>query len=168
MSSDFPCFDLRSEAETRVLAAALAPLLEPGDTVLLNGPIGAGKTLFARAVIQARQAPAGLVEEVPSPTFTLVQTYWDGVAEIWHADLYRIHGPDDCAELGLDEAFETAICLVEWPDRLGPLAPPDALTLTFEPDAADAARRICATSGDPGWIDRLAGLPSRAEVPDAG
>ena len=92
-------------------------LLRAGDCVLLEGPIGAGKTHFCRALIRAR---LGREEDVPSPTFTLVQTY-DADVEIWHADLYRLSHPDEALELGLEDAFASAICLVEWPERLGEL-----------------------------------------------
>lgn len=117
--------------QTTAFAAALANQLVPGDVILLSGGIGAGKTHFARAVIQARLAAQGLAEDVPSPTFTLVQTYDDTICEIWHSDLYRLTHPDEVEELGLIDAFETAICLVEWPDRLGELLPQTALLLEF-------------------------------------
>lgn len=120
---------LADEAATDRLAVRLAPHLQAGDSVLLEGPLGAGKSHFARALIRAR---LGYAEEVPSPSFTLVQVYDDGATEIWHADLYRLSHPDDVLELGLADAFATAICLVEWPDRLGPLAPPGALRLRLE------------------------------------
>ncbi len=110
-------------------AARLGACLRPGHVVLLEGGIGAGKTHFARCLIQSLLEVA---EDVPSPTFTLVQSYDTLHGEVWHADLYRLNHPDDVAELGLEEAFETAICLVEWPDRLGDLAPADALTIRFE------------------------------------
>ena len=118
-------FHLASETETSRLAQVLAPLLRRGDTVLLDGPIGAGKTHFCRALIRAR---LGRAEDVPSPTFTLVQTYDAGI-DIWHADLYRLSHPDEVLELGLDEAFATAICLVEWPDRLGSHLPKTAIRI---------------------------------------
>jgi tRNA threonylcarbamoyladenosine biosynthesis protein TsaE len=116
---------LPSEEDTTRLGTWLAPRLRAGDTVLLSGPIGAGKSQFARAVIRAR---LGRAEDVPSPTFTLVQTY-EAEVEIWHSDLYRLSHPDEILELGLDEAFSSAICLVEWPDRLGALAPEDAISI---------------------------------------
>ena len=124
--------------QTTAFAEALAQQLVPGDVILLSGGIGAGKTHFARAVIQSRLAAQGLVEDVPSPTFTLVQTYDDTTCEIWHSDLYRLTHPDEVEELGLIDAFETAICLVEWPDRLGELMPQSALFLEFSTgDASD-------------------------------
>ena len=133
-------FDLPSPEATAALAARMAPALRAGDTLLLEGPIGAGKTHFARALIQARLARAGRTEDVPSPTYTLAQTYYDGVCAIWHADLYRLSGPAEVVELGLEEAFVQAICLVEWPDRLGELRPENALTLGFSDGPNDAAR----------------------------
>jgi tRNA threonylcarbamoyladenosine biosynthesis protein TsaE len=128
-----PSVFLASDGETTRLGAILARHLLAGDTVLLSGRIGAGKTHLARAFIQAR---LGRMEEVPSPSFTLVQTYDAGDAEIWHADLYRLSHPDEAFELGLEDAFETAICLVEWPDRLGTLAPAQALHIALSPQNA--------------------------------
>lgn len=113
---------------TERLAQRLADHLDPGATVLLSGPIGAGKSHFARAFIRRRLGYAG---DIPSPTFTLVQSYEAGGEEVWHADLYRLGHPDEVLELGLDHALGRAICLIEWPDRLGGLAPADALGLTF-------------------------------------
>jgi tRNA threonylcarbamoyladenosine biosynthesis protein TsaE len=103
---------------TAALGERLAALLQAGDTVLLHGPIGAGKSHLARAFIQRR---LGRLEDVPSPTFTLVQTY--------DTDLYRLSHPDEVLELGLGDAFSTAICLIEWPDRLGSHTPSNALNL---------------------------------------
>jgi tRNA threonylcarbamoyladenosine biosynthesis protein TsaE len=145
---------LSSEAETAALAAQLAGRLAAGDTLLLSGPVGAGKSAFARALIRARLGDPGA--EVPSPTFTLVQTYGEGAEALWHADLYRLSHPDEVAELGLLAAMEDAICLVEWPDRLGPLAPPSALLVELEPDG-DEARRL-TLSGAPSWATRLEAL----------
>jgi tRNA threonylcarbamoyladenosine biosynthesis protein TsaE len=124
--ADTVTIPLPTAAETEALGRRLASLARPGDVILLEGPIGAGKSCLARAFIRAR---LGEEEEVPSPTFTLVQVYDDDGTEIWHADLYRLTHPDEVWELGLDQAFETAICLVEWPDRLGTHLPPGALTL---------------------------------------
>jgi tRNA threonylcarbamoyladenosine biosynthesis protein TsaE len=158
MGAPFPItLDLPSEAATAVFAERLAPHLRPGDALLLSGPIGAGKTHFARALIKARLAAAGRDEDVPSPTYTLVQTYDDGTAEIWHADLYRLSHPAETMELGLDEAFRSAIVVVEWPDRLGDLAPPGALRLAFAQGEADDARCLTVTSSDPRWAEMLAG-----------
>ncbi len=137
---------------TGALGQWLAGQLGAGDVLLLAGAIGAGKTHLARALIQHRLAAADRYEDVPSPTFTLVQVYDTGTAEIWHADLYRLSGPGELVELGLEEAFETALCLIEWPDRLGDLAPARALTLQL---SMDGEGRRAVLSGP---SDRMAEL----------
>ncbi|PLL14708.1 tRNA (adenosine(37)-N6)-threonylcarbamoyltransferase complex ATPase subunit type 1 TsaE [Tabrizicola sp. TH137] len=143
---------LPDEAATANLGERIASLLEPGDTVLLEGPIGAGKSHLARALIRAR---LGRMEDVPSPTFTLVQTYDAGDVEIWHADLYRLGHPDDVLELGLEDAFGKAICLIEWPDRLGPHLPANALRLRLS--SQGEGRLAQMDGGRPGFLERLAG-----------
>lgn len=145
-----PTLFLANEDATTALGERLAGLLRAGDTVLLEGPIGAGKSHLARALIRAR---LGRMEDIPSPTFTLVQTYDADGVEIWHADLYRLSHPDEVLELGLDDAFATAICLVEWPERLGSHLPPDALRLRL---AAQGDGRMAHLSGGrPGLMAAL-------------
>ena len=141
--------DLPDADATDRLGRRLAPLLGPGDVLLLEGPIGAGKTHFARAVIQALVA-----EEVPSPTFTLVQTYEAPGFEIWHADLYRLSHPDEVAELGLIEAFQAGVVLVEWPEKLGVYRPKEALTMRFS--VSGEGRRVELFGPEPAWAFRLA------------
>jgi tRNA threonylcarbamoyladenosine biosynthesis protein TsaE len=143
--------DLPAADATEALGRRLADLARPGDVILLDGPIGAGKSSLARAFIRAR---LGREEDVPSPTFTLVQVYEAEEAEIWHADLYRLTHPDEVWELGLDEAFSSAICLVEWPDRLGAHAPPDALRIRLE--ASGEGRRAILSGGRKGIARALA------------
>lgn len=149
---------LGSEDATRDFATVLSPQLRAGDTLLLDGPVGAGKSFLARAIIQSRLARLGRSEDVPSPTFTLVQTYDLDTVELWHCDLYRLTDPAEAAELGLEEAFDQAICLIEWPDRLGSMTPPDALRIELRPDPRDAANpdaRLATFSGPPDWARRL-------------
>jgi tRNA threonylcarbamoyladenosine biosynthesis protein TsaE len=141
---------LSTEADTAALARQIAPLLRPGDTLLLSGAIGSGKSFFARAMIRARMGNPD--EEVPSPSFTLVQTYQAEGIEIWHCDLYRLRTAQDVWELGLDEAFIRAICLIEWPDRLGDMAPENALSLEF---LALEGHHQLTLNGDAVWAERL-------------
>lgn len=136
---------------TTAFAHTLAPLLSNGDVILLQGGIGAGKTHFARSLIQHLMLEP---EDVPSPTFTLVQVYDGPDGEIWHSDLYRLSDPDEAVELGLEEAFETAICLVEWPDRLADLTPENALMMEFSVAEA-GVRDLTLSWSDAKWSARL-------------
>ncbi len=121
-------FLLADLAATEALAAALARATGPGDVICLAGELGVGKTAFARAFLRAR----GVSDEVPSPTFNLMLQYDTAAGTVWHIDLYRLSAPEELTELGLEDAFASAICLIEWPDRLGDLAPPDRLDLAFD------------------------------------
>lgn len=161
-SSDFPgtsgadssvsCLLTSAEA-TAELARHLAAQLNPGDCLLLEGPIGAGKTHFARSLIQSLMVQP---EDVPSPTFTLVQTYDVPGGELWHADLYRLSALEEIEELGLFEAFDDAICLIEWPDRLAELTPPHALHLELSLDPAEEdCRHLTLTWSDAKWQNRM-------------
>jgi tRNA threonylcarbamoyladenosine biosynthesis protein TsaE len=134
-------------AATESLAARLAAIARQGDCILLEGPLGAGKTAFARAFL--RTAANDPTMEVPSPSFTLVQIYDTKIGPIFHYDLWRLEGPDSLTELDWDDALD-GIVLVEWPERLGPLRPANALTLTIRLLDNDA-REATLT----GWDDRL-------------
>ncbi len=136
---------------TACVGAALAAALRPGDVVLLEGALGAGKTALARAVIAARLGDAAAAEDIPSPTYTLTQIYETEAAEIWHADLYRLTDPAQVWELGLTEAFDAAICLVEWPERLGPLTPRRALVARLAFEDAGEGRTLTLTPHGSGW-----------------
>lgn len=149
MSAYSKTIDLPTEADTARLARRIGTVIAGGDCLLLEGQIGAGKTFFARALIRSL---VGEGEDVPSPTFTLVQSYTSPKGEIWHCDLYRLTSPDEVMELGLDLAFDTAITLIEWPDRLGDLAPSSALRLRFAANAAGHSVELLAT---PDWSRRL-------------
>ena len=142
--------------QTAEIARQIGARLVAGDVILLTGPVGAGKSHFCRSLIQSRLSEP---EDVPSPTFTLVQIYDTSEDQIWHADLYRLTGTDEIEELGLFDAFEQAICLVEWPDRLGDTAPPDALSLTLGASAVDDDHRTLEfTWSAPKWATKLDGV----------
>jgi len=157
MSQNALTFDWPDADATAKTAVALGVQLRLGDTVLLSGPVGSGKTHFARALIQSL---LDTPEDVPSPTFTLIQMYDTRHGVLWHADLYRISTDTEIDELGLVDAFEDAICLVEWPDRLGPLIPEGALSI----DIAQVGDGRSAQWGwtDPKWNNRLEGLVQHA------
>jgi len=139
-----------SEAETRTIAAALARECRRGDCILLRGDLGAGKTTFARGFIHALAAAA---EEVVSPTFTLVQTYPTERGMLWHFDLYRLKSEGELVEIGLDEALEDGITLIEWPEIAQSALPETALDVTISAGDNEHARRL-AFSGK-GWDARL-------------
>src|SRR5438874_9829329 len=143
--------DLPDETATADLAARIAAIAEPADVIALKGELGTGKTAFARAFIRERGEP----DDVPSPTFTLVQVYDAGPTAIWHFDLYRIRAPEEAWELGIEDAFITGISLIEWPERLGPLVPDRRLELGFAFGDGPGARRIAMDPGK-GWQARLA------------
>lgn len=151
-------FDLPDEAATGALAARVAAVARPGDIIGLMGDLGVGKTSFARAFIRAR---ADTREEVPSPTFTLVQVYQTGGAAIWHFDLYRLGAAEEAWELGIEDAFSTGISLIEWPDRLGPLLPRRRLEIALSFGDRGEARRAVVCGGAE-WRARLAGMAADA------
>ena len=139
--------ELPDEAATAALAAGLAALARPGDVIALKGELGAGKTSFARAFIEAR----GGAGPVPSPTFTLVQVYPLEGAAIWHFDGYRLRDPEEGWELGIEDAFHDGISLVEWPERFGPLIPRRRLQITLLDGAGPRALNQwnCSSSVEP-------------------
>ncbi len=136
-------------AATAALGAELAAWLAPGRALLLAGPLGAGKTTLARAVLRALSDDPAL--DVPSPSYTLVQSYDTARGPVHHLDLWRIEGPGGFAELGFEELLADML-IIEWPDRLGPLVPPAALTVTLTPTGPEsrAARITAAPTAAPG------------------
>jgi tRNA threonylcarbamoyl adenosine modification protein YjeE len=148
---------LPDEAALRAFGACLAPQLDRGDCLLLVGEIGAGKSVLSRTIIQTRLAAIDRMEDVPSPTFTLVQTYALDTVELWHCDLYRLTQPEEIDALGLEDAYAAAITLIEWPDRLGDSMPPDALVVALHiPENTPGQRTMTLTALGPGWAPRLA------------
>lgn len=118
-----------SEDETAALARKIAAGAKPGDVFLLEGTLGAGKSVFARGFVRAL---TGADTDVPSPTFTLVQTYDTAKGTLYHFDLYRLEDPEEIYEIGWEEALSGGIALVEWPERLGPHTPPKARRITID------------------------------------
>ena len=147
--------ELADEAATAALAGRLAAVAGPGDVLALSGALGSGKTAFARAFINARaEGP----QEVPSPTFTLVQTYVfvgaDGEVPVYHFDLYRIENATEAQELGMDDAFAEGISLIEWPERLNGGLPDNVLEVVLEQGpTADSRRATLVAHGS--WDTRL-------------
>lgn len=138
-------------------AAIAAQALRPGLSLCLAGPLGAGKSVLARAIIRA--ALKDSAAEVPSPTFTLVQVYDCEAGEIWHFDLYRLSAPEEIIELGIEEAAARAIALIEWPDRMGALLPAERLDIALGTDAVAPEVRHARIAAYGGAAERaLAGV----------
>ena len=138
---------LADEQSTVALGTSLARAVRPGDVITLSGPLGVGKTALVRAML----GTMGHAGEVPSPTFAIVQPYEALDPPVWHVDLYRIEDAEEIAELGLDAADE-GVLVVEWPERAGPHAFPNALRLVLD-FAKGSARRLTA-SVPPAWESR--------------
>ncbi|MCY7339382.1 MAG: tRNA (adenosine(37)-N6)-threonylcarbamoyltransferase complex ATPase subunit type 1 TsaE [Sphingomonas bacterium] len=140
---------LADEAATKAAGASLAACLKPGDIILLEGALGAGKTTFVRGMLAA----LGHDGEVPSPSFAIVQPYEAQALPLWHVDLYRIEHPAELDELGLDTIRDDGVLVVEWPSRAGEGAwPPSALGLSLEP-RPDGSRCLTVMAGK-GWEER--------------
>lgn len=146
---------LENQSATEQLAKELAQVVGSGDILALSGDLGAGKSTFARAFIRA--ASGDLALDVPSPTFTLVQSYdhADGTI-IHHADLYRLENEEDVYDLGLEEEQDHAVLLVEWPDRLPNDWRAGALELSFSLDETETGQRQLTISwSGADWTERL-------------
>ena len=129
---------LENLSATISFANRLAEIVGPGDIIGLSGDLGAGKTAFARAFIRGENQAL----EVPSPTFTLVQTYNKEALTIWHFDFYRLERPDEIFELGIEDAFEEGVSLIEWPEKMGGYAPSEWLKLELEPGYNEDSRYL--------------------------
>lgn len=145
-------FCLADEAATKALGRALAPLLANGDAVALNGPLGAGKTTLARAIITTATG----AQEAASPTFSLVETYSGPAYDIWHYDLYRLDAPEDVWEAGLEEALENVV-LIEWSERIERYLPEDLLILSLAHEGGTSQRRVTVRTRG-GWVKRIKAL----------
>lgn len=127
----------QSEKETISFAKKFAKTLKGDEIIALWGTLGMGKTVFAKAVIQEL---TGRNEDVPSPTFTLLQSYDTPLGEVFHFDFYRLKNPEEAYEIGIEDAFESGICLIEWPEKIGALLPKRAINVCFE--MTDKGRQI--------------------------
>jgi len=140
--------DLPDLGRVTALGSRIASRLQIGDVVALSGPLGAGKTTLARAIVAA----SGHAGEVPSPTFTILETYPDCRPPLVHADFYRLDHPRDAAELGLDDYRQDAALIAEWPERAGGFADePGCLSITLE--AVGEGRRAIVEPGT-AWLGR--------------
>jgi len=138
------------------IARRVAALARPGDVVALRGDLGTGKTLFARAFIGE--------EDVPSPTFTLVQTYDRPMGRVWHFDLYRLKSPEEAIELDIEDAFAEGISLIEWPERLGRFLPAERLDIGLEFAGPPTARKA-RLEGRGRWAELLPEIAPREHCP---
>ncbi len=143
---------LPGPAATLALGARLGARLMPGDVVCLAGGLGAGKTTLARGAIKAW---VGAAVETLSPTYTLLQIYEGPKGPLWHADLYRLKHAEEAWELGLEDAYAEAVCLIEWPERLGAALPADRLDINLAPEGE--GRRVTLT-GHGAWRKRGAAI----------
>lgn len=149
-----------NQAGTKSLARTLASMAKPRDVILLYGDLGMGKTVFSRAFVQSLTSPD---EDVPSPTFTLVQLYDTDKGTIWHFDLYRLKQPDEVYELGFEEALSDGISLIEWPERAERLYPRNRLEIRITAGDASDERRIALIPHGDGWNKRLENLSWRTD-----
>ncbi|WP_417813948.1 tRNA (adenosine(37)-N6)-threonylcarbamoyltransferase complex ATPase subunit type 1 TsaE [Thalassospira alkalitolerans] len=141
---------------TEILAGQLAACAKPGDVILMHGTLGMGKSAFCRAYIRALANNSH--EEVPSPTFTLVQVYELDPVPVWHFDLYRLSDPEEVHELDIEDAFADGVSLIEWPDRLEYLTPENRLDIHIEPGSNVDGRVFQLIPHGEDWENRIAKL----------
>ena len=147
---------LNGLADTNRLGRLLSGLFQAGISFTLNGPLGAGKSELARAMVRAGCGETG---DIPSPTFTLVQTYETASSiPVWHMDLYRLNSLEEVLELGIEEAFYEAVCLIEWPDRLDGFLPPQCIDIKIDFDNDDNTKRRVSISAEASLMKMLQDL----------
>ena len=142
---------IKTQAETEKIAHQIAQIADIGDVIALHGDLGVGKSVFSRAFVRALTSED---EEVPSPTFTLVQMYDADLGDLYHFDMYRLESPDDCLELGIEEAFADGVSLIEWPSKMGAYLPWDCLNIEISHGETETSRTMEFISQG-SWLDRL-------------
>ena len=142
----------KNESETKFFAFQLAKIIQPKDVIALNGDLGTGKTVFARAFVEAVTGEV----EVPSPTFTLLQSYEGVDVTVYHFDLYRIEDPNEVFELGIEEAFSDGVSIIEWPDRMAPYLPNQRLEIYLSNGCSNNAREFQILAVGEKWKKKLA------------
>ena len=149
--------ELPDAAATLALGQRLAALVQPGDVITLSGELGAGKTTLARGLISGLALRAGLApEEVPSPSFPIVETYELGSLTLWHFDFYRIEQEEELEELGLSQALASGVTLVEWPERAWAALPDERLDIKLE-WVGEGRRALLAAHSRSGHVWRIEG-----------
>ena len=153
---EIAAISLASEDDTIAFAGRLADILKPGDVIRLSGALGAGKTTFARGLLHRK----GHHGPIPSPTFTLVETYSFDAFDIWHFDLYRLEHPNDVWELGFEDCLDDQVALIEWPERAEPAIPASALTVNITANGQGRTQertqeRTMNILGDRSWEHRF-------------
>lgn len=154
MAEQIKIISIRTLQDTQRFAQKLAPLLRPKDIILLKGDLGLGKTTLTRAIINE----IGLQkEEVPSPTFTLLQTYDTKCGPLYHFDFYRIRKSEEIYELGIEDAYAYGITVIEWSEKMGPLEPLKR-ALIIDMSMKKEERTFTLRSDNPSWQSRIKDL----------
>lgn len=151
-------YNCKTETDTENLARSLAEISRVGDVWALFGTLGMGKSVLSRAFVKKLTDAA----EVPSPTFTLVQTYSAPEFEIYHYDLYRLKSPEEIWELNIEEAVYTGVCLIEWPEKMGAYLPKNIFKVNITP-MSDGGRKIAITVNSDDKNKRLQAMERRAD-----
>lgn len=138
--------------ETEKIAKTLAKVFKKGDCIALSGDLGAGKTTFARFLLKALNPK---IEDVPSPTFTLLQTYETSIGPVSHFDWYRLEHPDELRELGFEETYQEGVVLIEWPEKAQGFLPKNTLWITFTFGSVDSSQRKIVIEGHDSWEKRM-------------
>ena len=149
-----------TKQQTKAISEAFSELVRAGDTLLLFGDVGSGKTFFSRLLIQKMMKKQGAkLEDIPSPTFAIIQVYDTLLPSVWHLDLYRLSNSEEIIDLDLENALEKGVCLIEWPEKMGAYAPQRNISITLEQtEGAYDLRNISLEFNGSGWDYITTGL----------